>query len=244
MNLKDIINKIILGDCLEILLDVPNNSFDLIIIDPPYFLPATHYQTRTRFRRSFADLGILEHFFKEVFEQIKRTLKSTGFFYVFCDGQSYPLFYYYSYFFTKSVRPIIWDKTVSISGYSWRHQHEIIIFGVMPKSPAIKTGDGDIINDCRAVPIDRRKHPAEKPEELIEKLILKSSQLGDLVADFFMGSGTTCVVAKKLRRKYFGIDIGSEYYEIAKKRIESVNMYKNISNFTRKPNQKELTQFI
>lgn len=62
-------------------------------------------------------------------------------------------------------------------------------------------------------------HPTQKPEKLMAKLILASSKPNDLVFDPFMGSGTTCVVAKKLGRKYLGCEIDEEYCLWAAKRI-------------------------
>jgi len=63
-------------------------------------------------------------------------------------------------------------------------------------------------------------HPTQKPEKLIAKLILASSKSGDLVFDPFMGSGTTCVVANKLHRKYLGIEKEEKYAAYAIHRLE------------------------
>ena len=68
----DEMSKLINGECVDVLKTITDNSIDCVIIDPPYFLPATHYQTRKKQIRNFADLGILEFFFKNVFEEIKR----------------------------------------------------------------------------------------------------------------------------------------------------------------------------
>lgn len=66
------------------------------------------------------------------------------------------------------------------------------------------------------------KHPTQKPLWLLEKIILASTNEGDLVLDPFNGSGTTGVACKKLERKYIGIDIEKEYLDIAVKRLEDV----------------------
>ena len=63
-------------------------------------------------------------------------------------------------------------------------------------------------------------HPTQKPEKLIAKLILASSNYGDMVLDPFIGSGTTAVVAKKLGRRYVGIECEREYCALAQKRLE------------------------
>lgn len=69
----------------------------------------------------------------------------------------------------------------------------------------------------------KEAHFAVFPEELITVPILAGTDNGDVVLDIFMGSGTTGVVAKKLKRNYIGIEINKEYIEIAKKRIEDSN---------------------
>ena len=66
------------------------------------------------------------------------------------------------------------------------------------------------------------KHPTQKPEYLLNEIILASTEKNDLILDPFVGSGTTCVVAKRLGRRYIGIDNEEEYLEIAKRRLERV----------------------
>jgi len=216
------VNKIQQGECVEIMKEIKDSSIDCIIIDPPYFLPATHYQTRKKQIRNFADLGILEFFFKNVFEEFKRILKPTGTIYIFCDGQSYPLFWFYLYPFVKNVRPLIWDKKTSINGYSWRHQHELIIFAEMPEAKPIPSGDGDILR-FSAVKVDSRIHPAEKPLDLLKCLISKSTKEGDLILDCFAGSGSTLIACKELKRDFIGIELAKEYSEIANNRLDNSN---------------------
>ncbi|HVV25670.1 MAG TPA: site-specific DNA-methyltransferase [Candidatus Saccharimonadales bacterium] len=74
-------------------------------------------------------------------------------------------------------------------------------------------------------------HPAQKPEKLIAKLILASSDEGDFVFDPFLGSGTTSVVAKKLKRKYAGIEIDEHYSLLAEKRLKAVGHDKAIQGY-------------
>ena len=64
------------------------------------------------------------------------------------------------------------------------------------------------------------KHPTQKPEYLLERIILASTKEGDYILDPFVGSGTTGVVAKRLGRRFIGIDAEKEYLKIAKKRLE------------------------
>ena len=65
------------------------------------------------------------------------------------------------------------------------------------------------------------KHPTQKPEYLLEKIILASTRKGDYILDPFVGSGTTGVVAKRLGRKFIGIDSEKDYLKIAKLRLDN-----------------------
>ena len=74
-------------------------------------------------------------------------------------------------------------------------------------------------------------HPTQKPEKLIAKLILASSNEGDVVFDPFLGSGTTAVTAKKLGRRYIGIEQEKEYVALACKRLEMADSNREIQGF-------------
>lgn len=75
-------------------------------------------------------------------------------------------------------------------------------------------------------------HPTQKPEKLVAKIILASSKLNDIVFDPFLGSGTTSVVAKKLGRRYVGIEIDEQYCCLAEKRLDTAGIEKNIQGYS------------
>jgi len=84
---------------------------------------------------------------------------------------------------------------------------------------------GDVWNDIYSFQTTTRSkeylgYPTQKPEKLLERIILASSNEGDLVADFFCGTGTTLVVAKKLNRSWIGTDNNSNAIELCKNRIK------------------------
>jgi len=212
------VNQLIRGNCIDVLKTLPSQSVDATVTDPPFFLKLDHYCTRTWFRRNFADLGMIEPFFKDLFEQLERVMKPDGKIYMFCDGQSYSLFWFHLVPFTKSVRPLVWDKKTAYNGYSWRHQFELIIFAEMSKAKPVPTGDGDILR-FNAVKVDLRIHPAEKPVELLKALILKSTKDNDVVLDPFCGCGSTLQACVETNRCYIGIENEQSYYELAKKRV-------------------------
>jgi site-specific DNA-methyltransferase (adenine-specific) len=78
---------------------------------------------------------------------------------------------------------------------------------------------------------ENTEHPTQKPEKLIAKLIIASSKKGDFVFDPFLGSGTTSVVAKKLDRKFCGIEIDEKFALISQIRVENVNSESNIQGY-------------
>lgn len=79
----------------------------------------------------------------------------------------------------------------------------------------------DIPTTCNGME-EKTPHPTQKPEELVRKFVMASSNEGDLIVDPFSGSGTTLVVAEQLNRRWLGCDLNSEYNEWAIHRIENV----------------------
>lgn len=78
---------------------------------------------------------------------------------------------------------------------------------------------------------ENTEHPTQKPEKLLAKIILASSNEGDMVFDPFLGSGTTAVVAKKLDRRYLGIEMDRKYCLIAQKRILAASKNTTIQGY-------------
>ncbi len=79
---------------------------------------------------------------------------------------------------------------------------------------------------------ENTEHPTQKPEKLIAKLILASSSNDDLIFDPFLGSGTTSVVAKKLNRKYLGVEIDKKYAALAEKRLQIAESSSDIQGYS------------
>lgn len=79
----------------------------------------------------------------------------------------------------------------------------------------------DIPTTCNGMG-EKTPHPTQKPEELVRKFVLASSNVGDIVLDPFSGSGTTCVVAEQLGRKWLGCDTNLQYNKWAVERLENV----------------------
>ncbi len=84
----------------------------------------------------------------------------------------------------------------------------------------------DVWTGALTRPSERRegKHPTQKPEYLLERIILASTEDGQIVLDPFCGSGTTGVEALRFGRKFIGIDVNKEYLQISQRRMEKVQM--------------------
>lgn len=119
-----------------------------------------------------------------------------------------------------STRLCIWEKTnpSPMNGDKiWLSGIECCVYGKFPKA----TFNEHCKNTVFRFPCGRNKlHPTQKPEALIERLVLASTNEGDLVLDPFMGSGTTGAVCKKNNRDFMGIEKDNNYFNIAKERIE------------------------
>ena len=212
---------IVCGDCLEVMKEMPDGCVDAVVTDPPYFLPVQHYVGTRQggySKRSLADTSVLRAYFAQTFAAFGRIAKGDATLYVFCDAQSYPIFYVTLFPHCKHVRLLIWDKMISYNGYTWRHQHELIAWGERDSAIRVPTGDGDILR-CRGVLQADRSHPAEKPVAIVETLIAKHD--APIILDPFCGSGTTCVAAKKLGRRWIGIEIDEKYCRIARNRVRN-----------------------
>lgn len=216
-------------DCLEGLRAVPDNSVDLIVTDPPYFLSMGHAGDKNTARtaqlasnRTFNDLAIARPFYQQLFQEFARVLKDDGSFYYFTDWRGYA-FYFPLINAELPVRNlIVWDKKSGPGSY-YTFAHEFIIFGTA--APKLRNPGGTNIWRMAAFSSGAKStngekvHPTQKPWELIAKAIEDSTEPGAVVLDTFMGSGTTAVAALKTGRHYIGFELDEKYYAIAMQRI-------------------------
>lgn len=217
-------------DCLEGLKEIPDNSVDLVVTDPPYFLSMGHAGSGTNANRSeqlnsnrvFNDLAICTPFYKQLFAEYRRVLKEDGSFYFFTDWRGYA--YYFPLLNAElPVRNLlVWDKK-SGPGSFYSFAHELIVFGTYKGKT--KAGVGTNIWRTAAFNTGAKKtngekvHPTQKPWELIAKAIEDATEPSAVVLDTFMGSGTTAVAAIKTGRHYIGFELDEKYHAIAMERI-------------------------
>lgn len=118
--------------------------------------------------------------------------------------------------FTHSTETIIWARKINGSKKG-KHYFNYELMKEINGGKQMK--DVWILNLPKKSEKTRGKHPTQKPESILERIILASTKEGDLILDPFNGSGTTGVVAQKLNRKYIGIEIEKEYLNITKARL-------------------------
>lgn len=211
------------GDCLEVMKDLSDDSVDLIITDPPFFMPASHYQSRKGWQRKYSDLSPLKVFWTEVTKECSRILKPTGHIFVFCNCDSYPVFYEPMYNHFDKLKSIVWNKTRVGLGRIYRNQHELIIWGRWKGHKF--NNDGQLRADVLSYPAtlsSKRLHPVEKPVDLLKELILPTTDVGDVVFDPFAGGGGVSVASEQIGRNSILIEMESEYCEIIKSRLQEV----------------------
>jgi len=117
---------------------------------------------------------------------------------------------------------IVWDKGYQTMGDlegNYGFAHELLMFATKGRPKLRWRRIANVWRVDRIAP-QHLRHPNEKPEALITIAIETMSDVGDLVFDPFLGSGTTAVVADRLGRKFFGCDISEEYIKVAMKRLE------------------------
>jgi site-specific DNA-methyltransferase (adenine-specific) len=207
------------GDCCELLDDLEDNSIDVLYTDAPY-IPPEHSKTLTKYRKTLSEMGILESFYKQFIKKIDRVLKDDGIVILFCNCDSYPMFYIHLYPYVKKMRCFIWDKISCSLGYTFRHQHEMLLCGERPNMTPIKCGTGDVFK-YKVVRAKDKDHPAQKPVDLhthiLSNIVKKRAEAGGntVVLDPFMGTGSIGLSCKELGCDYVGMELEKDFYDKA-----------------------------
>lgn len=238
--MEKLLNKILLGDCMELLKQLPDNSIDAVITDPPYCsggrnagarvkLPSDKYglsSNKTVHRPDFAgdtmDQRAWLRWCVLWINECHRVLKDSGYFLMFSDWRQLPTA-------TDAVQMgeliwrgiIAWDKgggsRAPHKGY-FKHQCEYIVWGT--KGACKKAIHSGPYPGCFKYSVKQtdKFHLTGKPTPLMEELVQIVPE-GSVILDLFAGSGTTCVAAKKHNRNFIGCEKTQIYYDIAVERI-------------------------
>jgi len=209
--------QLLYGDCLDLLDDLPENSVDILYTDPPY-IPPEHSKTLTKYKKTLSEMGILESFYKIYLKKIDRVLKDDGIVIIYCNSDSYPMFYIHLFPYVKKMRCFIWDKISCSLGYTFRHQHEMLLCGDRMNMKCIKCGTGDIFK-YKVVKAKDKDHPAQKPIDLHKHILQNIVGEKRVVLDTFMGTGSIGMACKELGCDYIGMESELDYFNIAKSKI-------------------------
>lgn len=210
--------------------NIPDNSIDMIYVDPPYLFQKGGSSKSMLGKR----MGALKEelhdmsdgFDLSIFDEFVRIMKKINIFIWCSKAQLLDIMNYFSQY-DVNFELLVWHKTnPAPRNQSWLSDLEyILVFrekGIgLNKGYHLKSkyyGSSNNVRDKREF-----KHPSIKPLELVKRHILHTTQPGDVVGDFFMGSGTTAVAAIETGRKYIGFEKREDYFEIAKNRIGEAN---------------------
>ena len=264
VELTDILDRTILGNCLEVLPYLPSSFIDLLIVDPPYNLDKDF--NGKKFKRMTDELYI--EYTENWVEKIIPLLKPNASIYVCCDWQSSSAIETVLKRHFNVQNRITWQREKGRGALSnWKNGMEDIWFATNSKNYTFNVEDvkirrkviapykvdgkpkdweettsGNFRNtypsnfwDDISIPYwsmpENTAHPTQKPEKLLAKLILASSNPGDIVFDPFLGSGSTAVTAKKLNRHFVGIEMNEQYCVWVEKRLEMANVDSTIQGY-------------
>ena len=217
--------KLYQGDCLEIMGGIKDKSIDLIVTDPPYLMnyQSNRRKKEDRFDKIKNDKGNYM-LIQDYLEECHRIMKDNTAIYCFCSWHNIDFFKneFEKHFKLKNI--LVWNKnnhgTGDLKG-SYAPKHEFILFGHKGRTLLREKRIADVI-DCPKISSNKLTHPTEKPQDLLEIFIKQSSDVGSIIFDGFMGTGSCGIAAEKLNRNFIGIELDEKYFNIAKNRLENI----------------------
>lgn len=206
-----------LGDCLEVMRQIPDGSVDLICTDIPYGVCNRKDNGLRNLNKDKAD--VLEFDLADFLREVGRTVKGSA--YIFCASEQLSEIRATLVNMKFTTRVCVWEKTnpSPMNGqHIWLSGVELCVYG--RKKGA--TFNEHCKNTVFRYPCGRNKlHPTQKPVELMQRFILASTKPGDIVLDPCMGSGSTGVACVNTGRRFIGIEKDPHYFQIAKERLEA-----------------------
>ena len=239
------LNKVILGDCLDVMKDIPDKSVDLVLTDPPYGISKEMIITRGKNQMKFKGKDVSYNFGSwdkiedvlqftfEWIDEIDRVIKDDSVFITFFDRDKINYIADYckergykrrNYIYFVKANPV--PQARKINWMSSVEQGVILTKGKHHYNFSEGQHKEDFI-----LPIcsgdERSEHPTQKPLKMFLDLTRWWSFENDTVLDPFLGSGTTAIACIKTNRNYIGIEKEPKYVEIANKRIaDELSQYK------------------
>ena len=216
--------KLYNDDCLNVLKDIEDNSIDLVVTDPPYEVitggrnggvkgkPSGILTENKQLMKSIpkADLWLSECF---------RVMKDGTHIYIMTNTLN--LTNYLNIINSvgfKLHNLLVWNKNNTTPNRWYMKNCEYVIFARKGFAKSINNPSSQTVHNFDNI-IGNKKHPTEKPVDLMKLYVENSSQVGDTVLDPFMGVGSTGVACKELGRNFIGVELDKQYFDIAESRI-------------------------
>lgn len=209
--------------------DLPDESIDLVVTDPPYKTITGGDSNGKNSERPKGMLGGNRKLFKhqklkisDWMAEIFRVLKNDTHCYIFTNTLNLKEMLIESEKAGfKLHNLLVWEKNNCTPSQFYMKNCEYILFLRKGKAKWINDiGGSKTVHQFKNI-IGHKTHPCEKPTDLLELYIKNSSQEGDIILDPFIGTGSTMMASKSLNRNYIGYEIDEEYYELAKNRINN-----------------------
>ena len=228
------LNRIYNEDCLEGMKRIPDGSVDLIVTDPPYLMNYKTGRTKDKTHR-FNDVILNddnEQLITDYVKECYRILKDDTAMYLFCSSNKVDFFKRELEKLFSIKNMIIWVKNNHTAGdleSAFGRKYEIVFL----VNKGQRKFNGERLTDIWEFPkvsSDGQLHQNQKPIELIKRCIEKHSNVGDVVFDGFMGSGTTAAAALDTNRNYIGFELDEYYFNVAEKRLKNHTTQTDIFN--------------
>ena len=248
------LDSVQVGDCIELMAELPEQSVDLVFADPPYNLQLSGELTRPNQTvvdgvdedwDKFEGLAAYDDFTRRWLAGAHHALKDHGSLWVI--GSYHNIFRVGACLQDMGfwiLNDVVWRKTNPMPNFRGRrftNAHETLIWAAKSQDARYTFNYGAMkaLNDDLQMRSDwliplctggerlrdsegRKAHPTQKPEALLHRVILSATKPGDVVLDPFLGSGTTAAVARRLRRRFIGIERDADYAAVARRRIRQV----------------------
>jgi site-specific DNA-methyltransferase (adenine-specific) len=205
---------------------MPDECVDLIATDLAYESQEKHRATGTTTRLSMSKMSSNPWFkvfpnkrLPELMWHLYRVLKCHRHAYMFCDDETSDILKVLAVQAGFHVwKRLVWDKLAIGTGYHWRAQYEFILFLEKGQRNLNDWGAPDVL-PCKRV---HKGYPAEKPVELLKRLVRNSTRMGETVLDPFCGSGSAGEAALLLNRRFIGGDISAEAVKATRARLRAI----------------------
>jgi site-specific DNA-methyltransferase (adenine-specific) len=208
------------GDCLEVMQKLADEGVkvDMVLTDPPYGM---RFQSCRRSKKHPPIAGDTETgWLHEVIKLANSLSKNNSAHYMFCSRHNIDIFKREIEGMFKIKNLLVWVKNnISMGDLSASFAPKTEFIWMFQKGRTKIRGkrDPDVLFFDK---VPSTYHPTTKPVPLIQYLIEKFTDEGDLVIDPFLGSGTTAIAAERTGRRWIGIELSEEYCVIAKQRLE------------------------